>query len=49
MIVTPLPPVKRVKIALAITHTIASPPGIQPSHALAARTSRSGVFDSAIT
>ena len=49
MIVTPLPPVKSVKMALAMTHTIARPPGIQPSHAVAARTRRSGVFDSAIT
>ena len=48
MIVTPLPPVKSVKTALASTHTIASPPGSQPTHDVAARTRRSGVFDSAI-
>jgi hypothetical protein len=48
MMVTPLPPVKSVKTALAMTQTIARPPGIQPTHAVAARTRRSGVFDSAM-
>ena len=48
MIVTPLPPVKSVKKALATMHTIARPPGSQPTHEVAARTMRSGVFDSAI-
>ena len=48
MIVTPEPPVKSVNTALASTHTIARPPGIQPTHAVAARTRRSGVFDSAM-
>ena len=32
MMVTPLPPVKSVKTALASTHTIARPPGSQPTH-----------------
>ncbi len=46
--VTPLPPVSVVKKALATMHTIARPPGSQPKNAEAARTMRSGAFDSAI-
>lgn len=49
MMVTPLPPVNSVKMALARTHTIARPPGSHPKSALAARTRRSAVFDSAST
>ncbi len=47
--VTALPPVSVVKKALAMMHTIARPPGIQPKNAFDARTMRSGVRDSAIT
>ncbi len=49
MIVTPLPPVSTVKIALAMMQTMARPPGIHPSTVLAALTRRSGVFASAST
>ena len=49
MMVTPLPPVSTVKTALAMTATMARPPGIHPSTVRAAATSRSGVFASAST
>ena len=45
--VTPEPPVRVVKNALATKHTTARPPGIQPKNARAAPTMRSGAFDSA--
>jgi hypothetical protein len=46
--VMPLPPVKVVKNADAMRHTMARPPGIQPSHARDMFTSRRGVPDSAM-
>ncbi len=48
--VTPEPPVRVVKKALAPRHTSARPPGSQPNSArAAASTMRSGAFDSAST
>jgi hypothetical protein len=47
MMVTPLPPVRSVKTALATTATMAKPPGNQPRTARAAATKRSGVRASA--
>ena len=46
--VIPLPPVKVVKKADAMRHTIASPPGIHPSQARDSLTKRCGVPLSAI-
>ena len=45
--VMPLPPVKVVKNADAIKHTIAKPPGIQPSQARDSSIKRRGMPDSA--